>query len=450
MKLPFKFKKTSMEEKTHSQTIDNPALLISGKMELDCNLPATYNTYREIRKDPTVALARELAIAPIMCGNWTIEGDASKVKKDFIADQFLDIRDQIMEEVLLYGHVDFGWMGFEKVFVHDSGKIKLKKLKPLLHDITTILVDKSNGAFNGFYQERDNVTVPVEKSFLVSFRVEGTKWYGQGLLENVRRIYNRWMTADDGATRYDKKVAGSHFLVSYPRGQNTVNGVKKDNSEIAKDLLDALESSGSAVIPHPKEDIPGDSSIEFKRWIVDILEDKVARQPTFVQRLKYLDTLKSRAILLPERTILEGVHGTKAEAGEHLDLALHMMYFLDRRITRYVNWYVVDHLLALNWGDKWRGKVKLVPSPLADKTQIYLKDLYIQMLKDPSGFAQEYETIDTSGLKRKLEIPQIKEKESKKQKIMIPRNRLIDDKEKMPIPTDGGRDNVGKQNGDFA
>jgi len=44
-------------------------------------------------------------------------------------------------------------------------------------------------------------------------------------------------------------------------------------------------------------------------------------QGSFIDRQKYLDALKMRAFGLPERSILEGSHGTKAEADVHADIA---------------------------------------------------------------------------------------------------------------------------------
>lgn len=366
----------------------------------------TYATYRALRTDPTVAIARELAIAPILCGNWTVEADkgVSLEKKTFIEEQFLDIRDQVMEEVLLYGHIDFGWMGFEKVFEYKDGKLRLAKMKGLLHDLTEILVSTKNGAFKGFHQARDDNTIPLTNSMLYPFRVEGTRWYGQGLLENVRRVCARWEDADKGAARYDRKVAGSHFVVHYPRGKSMINGVETDNSAVAKSVLEALESSGSVTVPRAKVTMSGED-FEHKEWKLLILEDKGGRQPTFVDRLRYLDTLKVRAMLLPERAILEGQFGTKAEAGEHIDLAFHKMRLLDRKITRYTNWHTVDQLLEQNWGEKARGTVWLTAAPLADTALAFFKQVYSEILKSPSGFLEEFATIDTEALKRRLEIP---------------------------------------------
>ena len=76
-------------------------------------LPKSYNTYRTMRKDPTIALARALVIAPVVAGEWRIEADdeVDDERIKFIQDQFLGIREPFIEAALFAG-IDFGWQGF--------------------------------------------------------------------------------------------------------------------------------------------------------------------------------------------------------------------------------------------------------------------------------------------------------------------------------------------------
>ena len=81
---------------------------------------------------------------------------------------------------------------------------------------------------------------------LIPFRVEGSLWYGVPLLENIRETYYQWCDANDGAARYDRKVAGGRLVVHYPLGQSPDgNGVLRDNSVLAEEILHTLQSSGS-------------------------------------------------------------------------------------------------------------------------------------------------------------------------------------------------------------
>ena len=186
--------------------------------KLDKRLAATYATYREIRRHPTVALTRALSIAPIVAAEWSFEAD-DDVDDDrvrFIQDQVKPIREAFLQAVMEH-RVDYGWCAFEKVYEHrkweGGDRIWLKTLKPLLVDITNILVDSDTGNFGGFEQPPSqgggaNLTLELPYALLVSFEVEGSNWYGRPLLENIRVAYLNWKDANDGAERYDKKIAG--------------------------------------------------------------------------------------------------------------------------------------------------------------------------------------------------------------------------------------------------
>ena len=391
-------------ELTRAQTTQMCGLGFAGAYSLASPLPATYETYRTIRKDPTIALARIDSIAPILAGEWSVQAaeDVDEERIKFIQDQFVPMREHIMETALL-GGIDFGWQGFEKVFQHRDGRVVLTKLKPLLHDLTTILIDESTGAFAGFEQSRDNLQLSLDKSLLVSFRVEGTQWYGQSLLENLRLTHNEWTTCNATANRYEEKLAGAHLHVSYPPGTSTYKGVPDvDNAEIAADFITNFEaSSGFQTAANDMPDAPG--------WSIDILQDSGGREAQFIDRLKYLDTLKIRGLLMPERAMIEGQFGTKAEAGEHIDLAFTMMELADRYVTRMVNWHAVDQILALNFNDEARGSVWLQSAPLADVSIAYLRSLYLALVTNPSGFLEEYGTLDTRALKDQLSIPRQEE-----------------------------------------
>lgn len=366
----------------------------------------TYADYRELRKDPTAALGRGLLVSGVLGGSWSVESDegVNEAAVDFIKT-LMPLREEIMRNAVGFGRVDFGWMGFEKVFTVKDGRLTLEKLKPLLQDMTTILIDRQ-GNFTGYKQQSVftalPIIVPLEKCLHIAFDVEGGDLYGTPLLEHIRATQSSWDDCDAGAKRYDTKIAGSHFVVHYPPGTSEVDGETVDNSEIANKLLTALESSGSMALPSTTADYIQelvDSNVsKLYEWDVTLLSDTSARQPTFIERLKYLDALKIRGLILPERSMLEGQFGTKAEAGEHIGLAVTGMQEIDKAITREINSQCVDQLLDLNWGLP-PGSVRFVAVPLVDLEAAFLRALYIELVPD------DFPTIDTKSLKEQLHVP---------------------------------------------
>ncbi len=376
----------------------------------DRPLPASYATYRMMRKDPTIALARALSAAPIVAAEWSVEADddAPAEAVDLITKLFLPIREPLVERSLL-GGIDFGHQPFEKVFAERDGYLQITKFKPLLHDINEILVDKGTGAFIGFRngEGQGSVTIPLDKCLLLYFRVEGTNWAGEALLENDRETWNQWLDCNKGAVRYDRMVAGSRYVIRHPDGESVdpISGQRLPNWQVADNLLAKLESVLPVVMPDQVTGYTEALNRGDQKWQIEILEDSTGRQPTFIERLRYLDSLKCRGMLIPERSILEGQYGTKAEAGEQIDLALTHADLTHRHVTRLINWYAVDQVLGLNWGEAMRGRVRLQAAPIRDAKLAHLKDVYQAILTNPGGFLEEFGTLDTDAMKDALGLP---------------------------------------------
>ena len=99
---------------------------------------------------------------------------------------------------------------------------------------------------------------------------------------------------------------------------------------------------------------------------------------------------------MPERALLEGTHGTKAEAGEHIGLMMNNIQEIDRGITRMFNQQLVNQLLELNYGPELIDKVQLVSAPLIDTQLGFLQKIY-EKLSDPD--------VDVGALRDKMNIP---------------------------------------------
>jgi len=371
------------------------------------DLRGTYAQLRAVRKDPTVSLARGLLVSCIQAGSWNIEADED-VRDDVreFIEHILPLRDKFLYNCITFGRVDYGWIGFEKIFNLDGDRIVIKELKPLLHDITTILVTEQ-GRFNGYRQNPltgSSFDVEVEKCLHVAFDVEAGNLYGYPLLENVRLIEDMWNESNDGAKRYDKKLAGSHWVIKYPPGTGTVDGESKDNGEIAALLLAALESSGSVSIPTTTatvlQELINAEVANLYAWQVDFLEDSGHKQTDFIDRLKYLDTLKVRGLLLPERAILEGQFGTRAESAVQGDWAILNMEAIDKAMASMFNEQVINQLVELNFGIETVGKIRLVALPLVDTQIEFIRKIY-EKANDPA--------LDVTVLRDKLDLPGLKD-----------------------------------------
>ncbi len=383
---------------------------LGGLVSLAPRMPAGYETYRRMRRDPTIALARALAVAPVVAGKWTVQADADVPHevRGWIDKQFLTIREPLLETVLKHGYVDFGHQGFELIWDLDAGgRQYIARFKPLLPDITEILID-DHGSLAGLRQKEVELT--GTSAMLVSFGGEGSNLDGEPLLENVREVWNDWRKANEVAARYDRKIAGAYLLLHYPSfGQGIdQNGAKLDNVYLAQRILDKLEAaSGVAIGDVPSELAPGQDP-NPTAWRLEVQGSAGGQQQGFVDRLRYLDSLKVRGMLLPERAILEGQHGTLAESQSQGDLALLQAELVHHHLTREINRQAVDPVLEANWGPAYRGKVRLEAAPLSDANQGFLRQLVTQVLADPKDFADLFHRADWPAIFDAVGLPQTK------------------------------------------
>jgi len=393
------------KEKTSHQ-VPRVAGLLSTLDTLPKPSITAYSTLRTMRRDPTIALARWLVVAPILASGWSVEAeeDAPEGSKDFINEQMQPLRLHLLKTGM-YGCLDFGWQPYEKVFkVGADGRVVIRKLKPLLQDTTSILIDTKTGAYVGL--KNNMVPLKTAETLLLYIDVEGTDWYGQSLLENVNDPYTKWNSVNEAADRYDRKVAGSHWVVHYPQGTSNVNGTETDNFKVAQDLLQTLESSGAIAVPRQLQDVIDDLNRQQPdAWKIELLSDQGRGTASFIDRQKYLDALKVRGLGLPERAVLEGEFGTKAEAEAHADFAITNMEMRHRMIVQLVNWHLVNQLLRFNYGPDAENTVYVEPAPITDLALQHLRKVYDAILSSPEGFMYEMTSIDLEALKDRLGIP---------------------------------------------
>ena len=408
---------------TGPQTLQGPSIWApggpAGTSILAKGLPASYATYRRIRRDPTVALVRALSIAPVVSADWSVESDDDVPDEAaaFVQDQLMPRRQLLVQSAMEHG-IDYGWFGCELVLAGSNAagpaRVVLQRVKPLLVDLTDIEVD-DGGEFAGFYQgpwgNRGEVHLPADRSLLCSFRVEGSNWHGRSLLENIREAWIGWRQAMHGFELYNRKMAGISYLIFYPNRNPIVNGKEVDALSGANAIAAAIESGG--IMSLPRVDAaqgPGmpPQPENANGWSIEKLE-AAPKQGGFVDALAYFDTLKVRGLLMPERAVMEGTAGTKAEAGTHTESALSIREAEHRYIVSAVNQQIVDPLLALNFGEDIRGKVRLVAAPLTDAKTTLFTEIYKLLLANPTSAVEAAQGIDLDAMIDAIGLPKSQE-----------------------------------------
>jgi len=362
-----------------------------------------YKTYTEMRSDATIAFARMLTVAPLVNTGWSYVSEHEEALK-LVRETMELFRIQIMKQAV-EGYVDYGWTNWEVVWgVNNTHQIIPVKFKALLQPYTTILINPDTGDYLGLRQ--DDIDLFEFNTLHIVIDSIGTDWYGRPLLENCRTAYLSSINVNAAADQYDKKVAGSHWVIHYPIGSSPYGTSKKetDNYEIASEMLKSLTYSGQFIVPRRIATFIDDMNRQFgeDQWKIELITDKGRSSSSFIERQKYLDTLKVRGLGFPERSILEGQFGTKAESETHANIAVVNFEMRQQIICQQLNNQIVNDITYFNFGQK--NIVKIQPMPLANIKQIYWKEIYKQLLTQHSD--TEYASLDMTTFRKNLDLPE--------------------------------------------
>lgn len=373
--------------------------------------PATFGTYREMRKVPTIALARAVAQAPIRTAEVGYEGaaeDTPKERIDFIGMEMRRIWPKLVGD-MTFG-IDYGFSPFENVFAVKNGLIGFDRVKSLVVDKTTIVIDRETGQFAGFRQGR--VELSRAKSFLYTHDKEADNYYGRSRFENIRETaYTTWKELSKRHQQFAKKIASIIPVLHYPEGESEdENGSVESNFELAKKAIFKMMQGDGIVIPNEfarwAEDLGRTTNPEkLRAWIFDFLEVKGNHLGPLVDSMRYQDSLMFRGILVPERTAIEGQLGTKAEAGAHGAIAIIIADLTLREMLAAVNEQLIDCLLLLNWGAEAMGSVRARTIGLDPLTQAFFGRLVEKLLSLPDLALQINNFTDFDAILREVGLP---------------------------------------------
>ncbi len=346
----------------------------------------TYHTYRRIRGNPTVALARMIATAPIRTADWSVraDDDAPADRVAFIRRQATAVWPALVRDALWA--LDYGWQGFEKVFEVRDGRVVFRKLKPLLPDSTQILLTEDHGRFAGLRQ--GDVTLGPDKCFVFTHDAEAGNPYGRSRHENVRAAaWHPWNELADKQARYATKVAGVVPLIRYPVGESAdAGGATVSNYDIAVGILKSLGRGEGVAMPQEYAPWAGDLARQgidpeaMAAWQISFLEPSANHGRDFTEMMRHYESLMFRGWLVPERAGAEGRHGTKADADRHADVALMIADLVLEDIIRAVNAWLIDPLLVYNFGPAAAGTVRIIRSGLDPAMRTFFRDVIKQVL----------------------------------------------------------------------
>jgi len=350
----------------------------------------TFQTYRQIQKNPIVAIGRMVIDAPVKAATWSIESDegAPRDASDLIESALLDMRPLIMQFALQM--LDFGFQPYELVWKDVSGAVLPTKFKALKHDKTKILADKRTGAYRGIRQ--GDVTLLPSNTLLFTHDPETTDdYYGNSLYENIRKsAWWPWERSLQREGQFTTKVAGTTVVVKYPMGSGKdMHGAKVDNYDLAKKLLANLSAGAGVAMPKIYESWATDAIArgadpeKLLAWTIDYLEPGRGHHEQMIAGMRHKEANMLRGLMVPERSVTEGKFGTKAESETQAGIAMAFSAEILQQIIRCLNWYVVDRILRFNYGEQAVGTVRLIAEELINEKKMLVRELVKEILANP-------------------------------------------------------------------
>ncbi len=402
-------------------------------LSLDATLTSSFATpaqgtikiYRKMLRHPSIALARIARRAPMKAAGWsytaTREDPNADAAKQLIETVFAPVRRRLVADML--SAEDFGFSPFELVYgvrdVEGTPRFVVEKFKPLLPEKTRPLIDKDTGEFVGV--KNFATEIPREKVLWWKSDDENGNIWGIGANERARPYWWNHAQTVQQSGKYIKVASVPIPLVTYPPGESRdASGSLTDNSEIAKRLIKKVQEENKGVILPDKlskyvENMLATGKIDpakAQAWKINFIEAKTSAGNELIGFLGYWDKLMVRAWLLPERALLEGEHGTKAEAATHTNISIASSEDYLSDMVECLNLEVVDNLLALNFGEDARGLIRIEPAPVVDKKRELLEKLITQVLTAPNNVDLFLRTIAIDQALEQLELPTVDDVDS--------------------------------------
>lgn len=372
-----------------------------------------FDEYRQIAKNPTIALGTALLRAPIVACRWGYESDEGtpEDRTEFVKTEIDPLMPCLLRD--MFRSVQMGFSPFERVWaMRSSGLLGYDQMKALIPDKTQPMVAQTGelvGLKNG------DVTLPRVKMFWYTFDQDYDNYFGNPLYENVRTTaWPAWVNIGRGANAYLDRAAGAQPIVFYPPGESKdASGTLQENYRLADRLLEQLSLRQGITVPRDYDEAMEEliqSGADFKeliRWTVDYLEPKNKHGDEFINASRYQDSLLLRGILVPERAAIEGDHGTKAEAEAHGELLVSLSATEAQNMFGEINQNLIDDMLQLNFGVEARGTVRLIQAGLDPTTAALLRDIIKAVLGNPANISVALDAMDLRSTMDITGVPQL-------------------------------------------
>lgn len=399
------------ENKTGQQVI---GALPHGSWVLGAPVPnrLPWQKVERMRRNETIAYIMTLMVISGAQSEWTVESDedvpweAINLVKKFIDECKTEIWESAVD-----GFFTFGWSPYELIFdvlLNDKGEERycVRRLKPLLQETTLIGMDATHGFIGLQSMYPRPVMLPPVKSLVLTHERRGDNLFGRPIFSKAESAFDMTEQTRNNLREFDSKRKGPRYILHYPFG-HTAN---RDNADIAADMVANLERYNIVALGHRPNTMASQMAATQSDWGIEQFPmESVSSE--FVNQFMYYDKLLCRAFGIPERSVLEGMYGTKADASNGTDYAIMRIEYLVDTVVNQLNRYVVDRMLGLNYHGL-KGKVRIVAGPIDKRSSERAYILVQELMNREWGDAKISQMVDVENIMEQSGIPRIQKEET--------------------------------------
>lgn len=432
--------------------------------------PGTYDTYDKVARYPTSVLALTKLNSPITRTEWKWKkhDDAPKSWLKEMQTTFDPLRSELLELYVPLAE-RYGWQSGEVVWDVTTGRnLGISEFKGLSARETELLFDKATGEAAGVRNEDANgrkTDLLPQNSFTFIFNSEPGMPYGNPLCENVRPRWGEVNKFISRAAMWVSKISNVVPIIHYPVGQSQFFGSSKwPNQYFAQYLLNKLVNGEGITIPNEFATVAGTgetvestsammdkalAGADKSSWHFDFMEPKATNfLAGFVLLLSYYDALIIRGFMLPERTLIQGMHGgSRAETQVHDNTADYVSELIYAGFVRQLSHQTVNDCLEMRYGPAARGAVWIEAPKLSNEGSQTIEKIILAAIASKNQAVSDLAAsiIDFDASADELHVPVLKENRGKWKSAFPPAPKPMPATNGKPMNGNGKRITAGAE-----
>lgn len=375
----------------------------------------------KLRDYPTVQYCTDILTVIGDSSKWTVEADENVPWEAIhLVERFIDSCKTDVWRTGINGWITHGYCAYEKiyeVFENDKGesRVGLRRVKELLPQNILINMDAEKGFLGITVEAPIRVDLTPAKCLILTHNKQGDDLRGRPMLRAVKLGATSAQVAMEGMLRYEEKLAkGPKYKITYPWGKEMdSSGNMVDNADTAKQFVHDIENSCFALLPRRKNISMNQTAATQSDYDVEMFPQD-ATTSNFINDMQYLDKLIVRAFGIPERAVLEGLFGTKADASNGTDFLTLRIEYLVRMMVDQLNKYVVNPLMMFNF-DGLADKVRIVPGTIDKRDVERITSLLQNVIATPYGQSVVLPSLDFSSMMDAVDWNRLQQNETKEQ-----------------------------------